>query len=147
MKNPAQYRSCSVYPGDYVPLLKIDEMEQEFNLFNQNECTLLPANITELASIYKIELAIPGAKREDFFIETDGNVLSVSVFHQPLAQTNPESFQLHEFDYNCCKRHVILPDDADTEFLSSEYKAGILCLYVPKVKNPVKNSHTTIVVY
>jgi HSP20 family protein len=148
MKNYNLYDSgCSVYPGDYVPLLKAEEMQDELKFFNEGEMTFPSANITELADTYKVELAVPGAKREDFLIQADENILSVSVVHKQLVQRNEEIFQLHEFDYNCCKRYIVLPDDAGAEFVSAEYKAGILCLYVPKVKEPVKNLHTTIVVY
>jgi HSP20 family protein len=148
MKDPGQDDGgCSVYPGDYVPLLKAEEMESQLSMFNQSEQAFLPANITEFTDNYRVELAIPGAKREDFFIQSDGNILSVLVLHQPLGCTTPETFQLQEFNYNCCKRFVLLPKDADSEFLSTEYKDGILRLHVPKVKGPVKKLQTTIVVY
>jgi HSP20 family protein len=148
MKNYNLYNGgCSVYPGDYVPLFKAEEMQEELKGFNKNEMVFPPANITELADAYKVEVAIPGAKREDFLIEADENILSVAVVHKQLAQAAVESFQLHEFNYNCFDRHIVLPHNANTEFISAEYKTGILRLYIPKVKQPAKNLHTTIVVY
>jgi HSP20 family protein len=148
MKNYNLYnRGCSVYPGDYVPLFKAEEMQEELKGFNKNEMVFPPANISELADAYKVEVAIPGAKREDFLIQADENVLSVAVVHKQLALAGTENFQLHEFNYNCFDRHIVLPHNANTEFISAEYKTGILRLYIPKVKQPAKNLHTTIVVY
>ncbi len=148
MKNYNLYNGgCSVYPGDYVPLFKAAEMQEELKGFNKNEMVFPPANITELADAYKVEVAIPGAKRENFLIQADENILSVAVVHKQLGQADTENFQLHEFNYNCFDRHIVLPHNANTEFISAEYKTGILRLYIPKVKQPAKNLHTTIVVY
>ncbi len=138
----------SIYPGGYVPLCRADEMQQEIKMFNTKEMVFPPANITEGNDTYKVEVAIPGAKREDFLIQADENILSIAVVHKELlAQAGTENFKLHEFNYNCFNRHIVLPQNTDTEILSAEYKAGILRLYIPKVQQPAKNLHTTIVVY
>ena len=148
MENNILYdTNCSIYPGSYVPLLKAEEVEKELKRLHKYENNLLPVNVTELADSFKVEVAIPGLKREDFFIRADENDLSVCVVHKKCGLTDRERFQLHEFNYECLDRHITLPQNADAEFISAEYKGGILCLYVPKAKQPVKNQHTMIVVY
>ncbi len=148
MKNfNLHYDDCSVYPGDYVPLLKTAAMQEELKIFKKNELVFPPTNITELTDAYKVEVAIPGVKREDFLVQADGNILYVTVVHKELGNAAMESFQLHEFNYNCFNRHIVLPYNADTEFISAEYNAGILRLYIPKVNMPVSSLNTRIVVY
>ena len=148
MKNDVLYDAgCSIYPGAYMPLLKEEEVQEELKRPHEGETVLPPVNVKELADSFKVEVAIPGVKREDFLIHSDGNVLSVCVLHKECGLHEGERFQLHEFNYECFDRHIILPDNADAEFVSAEYKAGILRLYVPKAKQPAKNQHTRIAVY
>jgi len=148
MENDVLYDTeCLIYPGAYVPLLKEEEVQEELKRPHEGETILPPVNVTEMADSFKVEVAIPGVKREDFLIHSDGNVLSVCVLHKEPGLHEGERFQLHEFNYECFDRHIILPDNADSEFVSAEYKTGILCLYVPKAKQPAKNQHARIVVY
>ena len=148
MENDVLYDTdCLIYPGTYVPVLKEEEVQSGLTRPHEGETVLPPVNVTELSDSFKVEVAIPGVKREDFLIRSDGNVLSVCVLHKEYRLHEGERFQLHEFNYECFDRHIILPDNADLEFISAEYKSGILCLYVPKEKHPAANLHSRIVVY
>lgn len=148
MENDVLYDTgCLIYPGVYVSLLKEEDVQEELNRSYEGEAVLPPVNVTELADSFKVEVVVPGVKRGDFLIHADENVLSVCVLHKECGLHEGESFQLHEFNYGCFDRHIILPDNADAEFISAEYRAGILRLYVPKAKLPAKNQHTRIVVY
>jgi HSP20 family protein len=148
MKNEFLYDSgCLVYPGAYVPLVKEAEVKSALRHSHESEGGLPPVNITELSDLFKIEVAIPGVNREDFHLYSDGNVLSVCVLHKASGLNKGERFQLHEFNYECFDRHIILPDNVDAEFAIAEYKSGILCLHIPKTTHPAKNRHTQIVVY
>ena len=148
MENDVLYDTgCLIYPGAYVPLLKEEEVQEELKHPHEGETIVPPVNVIELADSFKVEVAISGVKKEDFLIHSDGNVLSVCVLHKECGLHEGERFQLHEFNYECFDRHIILPDNADSEFASAEYKAGILRLYILKAKQPAKNLHTRIVVY
>jgi HSP20 family protein len=138
---------CSSYPGTYVPLMREEEMRKELKRSQEGKRLLPPVNIAELSDCFKVEVAIPGVKREDFLIQADGNILSVFVLHKDCGCHESEWFKLHEFNYECFDRPIILPGNADAEFTCAEYKEGILHLYVPKTNQPVKNLHTRIVVY
>ena len=148
MKNITLYDTdCSIYPGDYVPLLKAEEIEEELRHSHEGQALFPPVNITELADSFKVEVAIPGVRREDFLLHANENILFVRVLHKEYVLEGSERFQLHEFNYQCFDRPVVLPDNADAEFISAEYKAGILRLLIPKRNQPAKNRHTRIVVY
>jgi HSP20 family molecular chaperone IbpA len=57
------------------------------------------------------------------------------------------SLQLHEFDNRPIKRQVYLPTNADTEFISAEYKEGIVYLHLPKSQQHPVLSIQRIAVY
>ena len=131
----------SIYPGKYVPILDEEEIVQI-----KKEHTNTPSvNIIDSTVFYKIEIALPGVERGNFLVYADNNVLSVYVIQQ--RTDNPNQFRLLEFNSNYCEYHVELPADADTEFVSAEYKEDILHFHVPKTSEKPHNSHTRIVVY
>jgi HSP20 family protein len=140
-------KECFIYPGEYIPLFNTEEVWKELGHPQEGNMLLPPVNVTEFPDSFKIEAAIPGMKREDFLIDADNNVLSISVLHKEGRGGKKENFQLHEFNFNCFNRHVILPENADTEFVKAEYKNGMLTIYVPKIIKPSFNRHTRIVVY
>ena len=137
-----------IYPGVYVPLLNEREVDDYMHQPHKNQLTFPIIDINELSSFYKIEVVIPGLKREDFFVCADDNILSVCVVpKEKRMEVDSGIFNLHGSNYECVDRNIILPKDADPEFISAEYKDGTLCMYAPKTKRPVRNLHNNIVVY
>ena len=139
---------CTIYPGGYVPALNDNEVEKFMHQPHKHELTFPPVNITELSGSFKVEVAIPGARREDFLINADDHRLSVSVlFKNRALRAKNEKREFRDKDYECMNRDIKLPENADPEFVSAEYKDGILCLYAFKTKKSNRHSHSTIAVY
>ena len=130
-----------------MPLLKEEEVKEELKRSHNADIIHALLNVTELTDSFKIDVAVPGVKKEDFLIHADENVLSVCAVHKKYGIHEPGSFELHEFNYECFDRYIILPENVDIEFVSAKYEASILCLYIPKTNHPSKNLHTTIIVY
>ena len=139
--------TCLVYPGCYVPLLKEEDVNSALKLLPEGETILPPVNISEFTNFFKVELAVPGVKREDILVHSDGNVLSVCVLQKKAKYDGGERFQLHEFNYNCFSRDITLPFNADSEFASAEYKEGKLRLFILKTEQPGKRARTEIAIY
>lgn len=138
----------SVYPGQYVPVLKEEVIKEELKQVHEGDSILPPVNIIEFANSYLVEAAVPGTKREEFLILAKNNVLSISGMQSDSDKSEHPSFYLHEFNYHCFDRNIVLPADADTALAHAEYKGGILCIYVPKTIHSGKHFfNTTIVVY
>lgn len=137
----------SIYPGEYVPFLNETDAKEEINQTDKKDLNHPAVNITEQSDLYKIEAAIPGLKREELLIYTKGNVLSICAIQTDKINASLRYQQLHEFNYKKFNRHILLPENADTTFISAEYKSGILKLRIPKAKLPLKNLHSRIVVY
>jgi HSP20 family protein len=148
MKNTISHDiDCLIYPGVFVPLMKEKEVQNELKKSYKSKTVLPAVNVTELSDSFKVEVSIPGVKREDFLIFADENILSVCAVHKDCGLHKGEKSQRHEFNHECFDRHIILPENADSDFISAEYAAGILYLHVPKTKQPAKNLHTRIAVY
>ena len=139
---------CTIYPGAYVPVLNDDEVEKFVHQPHKVGVAFPPVNITELAGSFKVEVAIPGANREDFFINANDHKLSVSVLLKNRALRPGYSKRKRgDNGYKCLNRDITLPENADPEFVSAEYKDGILCLYAFKTDKTNRPSHSTIAVY
>ncbi|WP_301923102.1 Hsp20/alpha crystallin family protein [Ferruginibacter sp.] len=149
MKNSISTQPChSIYPGQFVPLHNEVEIKEELKRsFAESSVTQPPVTLTESEHSVKVEIALPGVTREELLIYTDKNILSVCVAHHPAAIPEQGTYKLHEFTNNYFYRHIALPANVDAEFISAEYKSGILSLHVPKTKEPVKQQHTRIAVY
>ncbi len=130
-------KECSVYPGEYTLLPETEALMNELKVSSGNFGVLPLINMEELDDCFKIEVIIPGAKREDLFIHIKDNTLSIVVLHK--HSELKKKLQIHEFDAKCTERHILLPLNADSEFTSAEYKHGILRLHVPKNQHPFQS--------
>lgn len=89
-------------------------------------------NIAENDHEFHIELAAPGLKKEDFKINLDKNVLSVSAEKKTEAGTETKKYSKREYGYNSFVRSFTLPDSADHSKIEADYTDGILKLTVAK---------------
>jgi HSP20 family protein len=89
-------------------------------------------NISENENEFQIELAVPGLKKEDFKINLDKNILSVSAEKKAEEGVETKKFSKHEFSYNSFVRSFTLPDTADHSKIDADYTNGILKLTVAK---------------
>ncbi len=140
-------KECLVYPGEYIPPAKIETLLQQFKSEGGNYFAKLSVNMKEYDSYYLIEVAIPGVKREDIIIHTEDNILSLVAFHKDEDECLERRMQRREFDAEYLERHLLLPGNADNEFIAAVYTDGILKLHIPKKEKPSKAVSTPIIVY
>jgi HSP20 family protein len=133
------------YPGQYIPLPEteklMEEMLQEGVVINTP-----PVNMDEYETYYKIEMVIPGVRREDLLIYVLNNVLSVAAAHRTKTAAAAKS-PIHEFDRKCFERRITVPDDAAAEFLNAAFREGLLRIYIPKSLNSAPVVFRQVVVY
>jgi HSP20 family protein len=93
----------------------------------------LPAvNIIEGKDDYRIEVAAPGLRKEDFRINLDNNVLTVSSEREEKKESNEEKVMRKEFNYYSFSRSFTLPQTVDSEKIQASHKDGILHIIIPK---------------
>ena len=102
-------------------------------------------NIYENEAAYVIELAAPGLKKEDFQINLKKDMLSVWAEVKKEETQVAKDFTRKEFDYSSFARSFNLPDSADGDNITAEYKDGILSINISK-KDDAKLQHKEIVV-
>ena len=97
--------------------------------------TSIPAvNIQETEDNFIVEVAAPGKSREDFQIELDNDMLTISSEdrRENEVQENNGKYTRKEFSYSTFKRSFSLPESVDNEKIGSSYKNGVLEINLPK---------------
>jgi HSP20 family protein len=89
-------------------------------------------NILERKDDFIIELAVPGMNKNDFKLEVDKGVLSISAEKKEEVKDENERFTRKEFSYTSFKRSFSLPEHVNTENITAEYKDGVLMMVLPK---------------
>ena|SRR5690606_24490065 len=97
--------------------------------------TSIPAvNIQETEDAFLVEVAAPGKTREDFNIELDNDVLTISAEERKENETSEKNgrFTRKEFSYTNFKRAFSLPETVNNEEISASYENGVLMINLPK---------------
>ena len=93
----------------------------------------MPAvNIVEEKDDFRIEVAAPGLKKEDFKIDLNNNVLTISSEKSNEREENQERYMRREFSYSSFKRSFTLPESAQIDKIAANHKDGILNITIPK---------------
>lgn len=93
-----------------------------------------PVNIKENEKDYEIELSVPGRKKDDFIIEIDNNVLTVSSENKKENEGVEENFTRREFGFTSFRRAFNLPKTIDADKIKADYVDGLLHFTLPKRK-------------
>ncbi len=105
-----------------------------FNMNNGiNGGSSIPAvNIKENDNGFLIELAAPGMKKEDFKVNLDHKVLSISSESKSESKSEEGKYSRQEFNYQSFKRSFTLPESVETDKIEATYENGVLRLNIPK---------------
>ena len=98
--------------------------------------TRVPAvNVSETDTSYHVEVAIPGYKKEDFNIDIDNNVLTISSEQKnEKEEYDGKKATRREFSYSSFQRSFQLPENVNEDSIAASYKEGILKLDLPKTE-------------
>ena len=102
---------------------------------NSTTNTTIPSvNIKETSDSFIVDMAAPGMKKNDFSIELDGNLLTITSEKQDqFEEKNGEKFTRKEFAYQSFQRTFQLPKEVvDADRIEAKYDNGVLHLVVPK---------------
>ena len=119
----------------FFPSLIDDFINTDWNLKVPSFSGTVPAvNIKELDSQFEIELAVPGMKKDDFEIEVEDGVLSISSTQEEEQVNEKGKFTRREFSYSSFRRSFTLPDSVNPTKIDATYKEGVLLVLLPKHK-------------
>ncbi len=112
-----------------------DVFENMFNdsFISDRLVSRVPAvNIAETDEDYHIELAAPGLKKDDFKINLERNVLSISAEQKEEQKEEGKNYSRREYSYTSFVRSFNLPDTVDQSNIEASYDNGILKVNVAK---------------
>jgi HSP20 family protein len=89
-------------------------------------------NVVEMAEAFKVEVAAPGLKKENFQINFHNNVLTISSKTEHSNEETKGKYARKEFGYTSFQRSFTVPNTVDAEKIAANYTDGILNVYLPK---------------
>lgn len=122
-------------PKLFFPSVMEDFLKPDFMGGVQSFSNTIPAvNIKETETGFTIELASPGLKKEDFNIEIDENVLTISSEKKLESESQNESgkYTRKEFSFSSFKRSFNLPETVKEDDIKANYENGVLYVMLPK---------------
>ncbi|MGA9173469.1 MAG: Hsp20/alpha crystallin family protein [Thermoactinomyces sp.] len=121
------------------PLAQIhSEINRAFERFFENPVwgqpmSMMPAiNMKDEGNQYRIEAEMPGLEDKDVEIEVHGRQLTIKGERVQEEQKQGERMYISERRYGSFHRTITLPEDANLDHITADYKNGVLLITVPK---------------
>ena len=90
------------------------------------------ANIIEMPDSFQLDIAAPGMKKDDFRINLENNILTVSAEVEDEKSEEGKNYTRKEFYYGSFSRAFTLPKTIDMEKIKADYDSGVLKIALPK---------------
>jgi|JI10StandDraft_1071094.scaffolds.fasta_scaffold1231728_1 HSP20 family protein len=93
----------------------------------------IPAvNVTENKDAFKLKVAAPGFRKDDFKLEIRNGYLIISGEAKEEKEDKDEKFTRQEYRYSTFSRTFTLPENVKGEAITAEYTDGVLKVTLPK---------------
>ena len=103
-------------------------------------------NITENKDEYSVSLAVPGMKKDDFKIDVDRNMLTISCEKDETKEEQDKKYTRREYSYSSFSRSFNLPDEVNSEKIDARYEDGLLKISLPRKEEAKKSAAKQIAV-
>jgi HSP20 family protein len=114
--------------------------------FFDNETGVPPANIVETNKEFKLDLSVPGMKKDDFTVDVEDGVLTISSEKEEEQNESDKNYRRREFSYSSFSRTFSLPENVDENKINAKYDNGMLQITIPKNEMSVSKSKKQITV-
>ncbi|MFN3665115.1 MAG: Hsp20/alpha crystallin family protein [Sediminibacterium sp.] len=99
----------------------------------------VPVNIHETADGYHLELNAPGRNKEDFKVNVENGLLTISYEKKETTEDKTYKTIRREFNFRSFKRSFNLDEKINADAIQARYENGVLKVFLPK-KEEVKLS-------
>ncbi|HQS24729.1 MAG: heat-shock protein Hsp20 [Sphingobacteriia bacterium 24-36-13] len=130
----------------------ISVFDELFNAFPSNFGSTTPSgyptaavNIHETTDAFHLELNAPGRNKEDFAINVDKGLLTISFEKKETNEEKNYKTIRKEFTYKSFKRTFSIDENINVDGIQARYENGVLKLLLPK-KEEVKNAPKQIAI-
>ncbi len=114
--------------------------------WTENSSTVPRVNIVESGDDFRVEVAAPGMRKDDFHISLDNDMLTISSDIQNEESEEEQNYLRREFSYQAFKRSFYLPNTVEADKIKATYKDGLLQLAIPKKEEAKKKPVKTIAI-
>lgn len=142
--NIENVKECIIYPGTYTAAPEKEELFENNQIPRNSTFNKAIATIKEKENIYQLLIEIEATDRNEITLQVDDIILFISVIHKTI---NNEQIEISSRNDMIITNYLILPKDADTEFMSAEFSNGVLKLHIPKRENAIISHIKEIIVY
>ena len=97
-------------------------------------------DVTENENAYEIHVAVPGVNKEDFKIDVNDSLLTISGERKFTKEKKENNFHSIETQYGSFGRSFSLPENVDITKIEAKYNNGILEITVPKDEKKVQKA-------
>ena len=104
--------------------------------------TVPAVNIMEDDKSFTLSLAAPGLKKEDFHIQMNGTMLTISSEKEEQKEEKDERMTRNEYNFTSFTRTFNVPEDIEMEKIAANYENGVLTLMLPKKEEAKKMMQT-----
>jgi len=112
----------------------LDNLEKNFFRTSSRSVGSFKADVIDKGDKYLLQAELPGFKKEDIYIDLDGNHLTIQASHtNESSKTSDDKIVRKERFYSSFSRSFNV-SGINTEAISAEYNNGILELSLPKVE-------------
>ncbi|MCX6214492.1 Hsp20/alpha crystallin family protein [Spirosoma sp.] len=111
------------------------DMNDLFNTNGSGVASVPAVNVLEHQDGFRIEVAAPGLKKEDFKLNLNHNNLTISGSQESQKEDqdkNNERYTRREFSYSSFQRTFTLPTSVDADNIQAAYTDGVLKINIPK---------------
>jgi HSP20 family protein len=116
-------------------------------MFGSDAQTQIPdVNIIENETSYAIELAAPGLSKEDFKIDLQKDLLTISAEKKEETETKKPQYLKREFNYLGFKRRFQVPEHVEAASITATYEQGVLKISMPKKEKGNEPDSRTITI-
>ena len=106
--------------------------------------TVPDVNVREDKDKYTIEVAAPGLDKNDFSVDIQNNVLTISSEKEMKDEKDEKSYLRREFGYSSFQRSFSLPETVKVDNIKAKHENGVLYVELPKKKEAVEKSSKKI---
>lgn len=109
-----------------------------------SRATMPALNISEDKDAYKVTVAAPGLEKDNFDVDIDGNILTISAVSEKEKEEEKKKYRRREYSYSRFSRSFTIPSDVNAEAIDASYDKGILTLNLPKNEKTKNNTEKKV---
>ena len=138
-KNDGSQRHSAVENSFNLPAMFDDFFTRDLfrPSFSSTGVSTPAVNVIETNEDFRLEMVAPGMKKENFNLELQADVLTISYDHEDNQEgvRRDWNYTIREYNYHSFTRSFSLPETVAFEKIQAKYEDGILNVIIPKKDN------------